>query len=52
MQNMIDLADQECDSRIVNYLLKNPVQDGGQYVINNFKTSLLFLTTGYVFECD
>jgi aminopeptidase C len=29
---MIDLAHEEVDSRLVGYLLKAPMNDGGQYV--------------------
>ena len=41
---MIDLAHEDTDSRLVNYLLKSPVLDGGQYVLKEWYFSPFFLT--------
>jgi bleomycin hydrolase len=32
LENMIDLAEKDIDDRVVQYLLQDPVGDGGQWV--------------------
>lgn len=34
LETMIELSQEDVDSRKISYLLKNPIQDGGQYVRN------------------